>query len=179
MKKFISGFVLGALLFALPVFAQNSRMLEAFYNGIKLKVYGQFVDTEGNEPFIVGGRTYVPARYVAEAMGGVVKWNETENTVEVTKPTPAATPEPFKMTSDGIEASYYSDLGGYYLDAVKIKEKYPRARLMVPNGYTPMIFWYEPYSENRITLDVAYKNGVVVNYDDYETKILPLFKDAK
>ena len=130
MKRFISGFLFGALLFAVPAIANNSKTVEAFYNNIKLSVYGQIVDTEGNEPFIVGGRTYVPARYVAEAMGGVVKWNETENTVEVTHQTPetTATPEPTKLTSDGLEAVYYHNAfnsvpDGYYVCYTDIREK--------------------------------------------------------
>lgn len=182
MKRFISGFLLGALIFSVPALANNSKNIEAFYNNIKIKVYGQLVNTEGNEPFIVGGRTYVPARYVAEAMGGVVKWNETENIVEVTVPEPKSTPEPTKMTSDGIEAKYYYGgkyfPDGYYVRIGQITEKH--------NYFA--IYYFESAPQNqalvcsrllpsRKVLVTAYSINDSVNfpYDDYEAKILPLF----
>ena len=36
-------------------------------------------------PLIVNGRTYTPARFVAEALGAKVDWNEATRTVTITK----------------------------------------------------------------------------------------------
>lgn len=180
MKRFISGFLFGALLFAVPAIANNSKTVEAFYNNIKLSVYGQIVDTEGNEPFIVGGRTYVPARYVAEAMGGVVKWNETENTVEVIPSSPETTPEPNKLTSDGLEAVYFSAFNsfteGYYVCYTDIREKYPALGINVSPNNSVYIF-HNLYPSNGITVDSYWiNNRVHFFFDVYESEILPFLK---
>ena len=171
MKRFISGFLLGALIFALPVFAQNSSVLEVFYNNIKLKVYGQTINTEGNEPFIVNGRTYVPARYVAEAMGGVVKWNETENVVEITQatPQPTATPEPVKMTSDGLEAEYRYDFNGYYVPLNNVTKKYN----LTSKYYEPDISITLVGKTKTVKLAIRTNNTSYISLKDYETVFLP------
>lgn len=81
-KQTVVSFILGAILFiTLPVFAE-SRDIKAFYNNIRLKVNGVFVKMDA-EPFIINGRTMVPARFVAEPLGATVKFNETENCVEI------------------------------------------------------------------------------------------------
>lgn len=169
MKRFISGFVLGALIFAVPVLANNSKNIEAFYNNIKIKVYGQLVDTEGNEPFIVDGRTYVPARYVAEAMGGHVNWNAETNTVEVVKPEAL---EMTKLTSDGLEAEYRYDFLGYYLFITKITDKHNLTSVDVP-GDNHSIKLITANSTKQIIVPVKIKNGLYVSLNDYETILLP------
>ena len=59
------------------------QSISAFFNDIKIKVNGNVVNTGSDEPFIYNGRTNVPARYVAENLGAGVKWNETDNCVEI------------------------------------------------------------------------------------------------
>ena len=36
-------------------------------------------------PVLLSGRQYVPIRFIAEELGYEVKWNEKDNTVEITK----------------------------------------------------------------------------------------------
>jgi flagellar hook assembly protein FlgD len=93
MKTFrtlIAGIIIGAMLMsAVTVFA-DSQAIEAFFNNIKISIDGNIVelrDTDGNpiEPFIHEGTTYLPVRAIAEALGMEVKFNETTNTVELTK----------------------------------------------------------------------------------------------
>ena len=80
-KQLIIGIIIGGMLFGLyPAFASMVQ-LNAEYSNIKLKLNGTYIDTGTDEPFIVNGRTYIPARYVAEAMGGVVSWDVGNNTV--------------------------------------------------------------------------------------------------
>lgn len=175
MKRFISGFLFGALLFAVPAIANNSKTLEAVYNNIKLSVYGQVIDTQGNEPFIVEGRTYVPARYVAEAMGGVVKWNETENTVEVVKP---EAPEMTKLTSDGLEAKYDYTTQKYVVRFASLHEKYPNVSLSFTTDKRDFALITNTNSPNLKTVTPVqfYNDSVAFPYDEYESKVLPLFK---
>lgn len=172
MKRFISGFLLGALIFAVPAIANNAKTIEAFYNNIKLSVYGQIVDTQGNEPFIVEGRTYVPARFVAEAMGGVVKWNETENTVEVTRQTPetTATPEPTKLTSDGLEAelSYTSDGTPQYLILLSKAMYKNNLKFDVLNPDNKEISARIYLSSKYIDVPLHANNAVYIEINDYE-----------
>lgn len=172
MKKFISGFLLGALIFALPVYAKHSTMLEAFYNDIKLMVYGNIVDTQGNDPFIVNGRTYVPARYVAEAMGGEVEWNETENTVEITKAAPP-THEPTKMTSDGLEALYtYSTYEQYLVYIKDVENKYQLSTHVSDDWKTVTLRKQDTGA--FISFDVKSLNGsLAIFYNEYENILLP------
>lgn len=90
IKSFVVGIIVGIMLLsAFDVFADNKN-IEAFYNNIKLSIDGKMVelkDTKGNaiEPFIYEGTTYLPVRAIAEALGMEVKFNETTNTVELTK----------------------------------------------------------------------------------------------
>ncbi len=42
------------------------------------------IDAEGTVPIIINGRTLVPIRAIAEAMGGTVEWNENERSVTIT-----------------------------------------------------------------------------------------------
>ncbi len=75
MKKFIVGFMLGAVLsFSAVGFASNQ--------GITIFVDGSKVETDV-PPQIIDGRTMVPIRFVAEALGAKVNWNEVERSVEI------------------------------------------------------------------------------------------------
>lgn len=174
MKRFISGFLFGALLFAVPAIANNSKTVEAFYNNIKLSVYGQIVDTEGNEPFIVGGRTYVPARYVAEAMGGQVNWNAETDTVEVVRP---GEPESMKMTSDGLKAIYNYSLKDYFLTLSQIRDKYCLAYdYNISSDYSILYYYKKTNRLDNVTVKTSYENGVIISYKEYENVLLPFFK---
>lgn len=64
------------------------KHIEVDYSGVKIKVDGKIVDTANAQPFIVveEGRTYVPARYLAEAMGAKVGFDGQTNTVLVYTP---------------------------------------------------------------------------------------------
>ena len=174
MKRFISGFLLGALIFAVPTLANNSKTLQAFYNDIKISIYGQIVDPQGNEPFIVEGRTYVPARFVAEAMGGVVKWNAETNTVEVVKP---ETPAVSKLTSDGLEAVYSYYLKGYCLEFSQIRDKYYTAfDYNVSPNLDEIIYFERSNPSNKITAKIIYDNGAIIMYEEYENVLLPFLR---
>lgn len=52
------------------------------YRNIVLKVGEEKVESDA-EPFIYKGKTYIPARALAEAMGGTVVWDDTTSTISV------------------------------------------------------------------------------------------------
>jgi hypothetical protein len=84
MKKFILGFLLGAILMcAIPTLAANNTV-QALFNGVKVAVNGENITfANGEEPAMINDRTYVPAKYVAEALGATVKWDGKSNTVNI------------------------------------------------------------------------------------------------
>lgn len=85
-KSFISGFLVCVVLMtvSIPIFAKTET-IKAFYNNIKMSVNGKNIKfADGEEPFVLNGRTFVPAKYVAENLNASVSWNETDNTVVIT-----------------------------------------------------------------------------------------------
>ncbi|MBE6679034.1 MAG: copper amine oxidase N-terminal domain-containing protein [Ruminococcaceae bacterium] len=95
MKKRLQGIIIGvlvcAVLFSVSVLAAgNSKMIEAFYTGIRLFVDGgEYIPTDANgkvvEPFIYNGTTYLPVRAVANAFGKDVIWDGANQTVYLGK----------------------------------------------------------------------------------------------
>lgn len=69
----------------------TTRILQAQYMGIQIKVDGQTVtpkDVNGQivEPFMVDGTTYLPVRALGEALGKNITWDGKTNTVGVESP---------------------------------------------------------------------------------------------
>jgi hypothetical protein len=89
-KQFFVGLIVGAILFSsITVFAE-SKDIKAFFNNIKISINGKQIelrDAAGNmvEPFIYEGTTYLPVRSIAQSLNMEVKYNESTNTVELTK----------------------------------------------------------------------------------------------
>lgn len=87
------------------------RRIDVAYRGIQIQVDGQTVATD-TEPFVVveTGRTMVPARPLAEALGGIVVWNEQTNTVSVyteryVETTPSGSLVRYRMPAQGLQVS--------------------------------------------------------------------------
>lgn len=75
MKRFLAGFVTAAVLFSVaPSFAQET---------IRLVVNGQEIMFVDAPPQMINGRVMVPARPLAEALGGNVSWNADTRSVVV------------------------------------------------------------------------------------------------
>ena len=112
-------------------------------------------------------------------MGGVVKWNETKNTVEVTPSTPKQedVPEPTKMTSDGLEAVYSYYLKGYYLELRQFRDEYYLVYDYSISSNLDEIHYFEKSNpSNKITAKIQYENGVIISYEEYENVLLPFFQ---
>ena len=89
LKERLKGAIIGAfltlaLMTAVPLLARVAQeTITVNFNNIRIAVDGQLVQTE-YEPFIFQGRTYLPTRDVANAMGFDVTWEDATNTVHLT-----------------------------------------------------------------------------------------------
>lgn len=95
MRKIFAALLCAVLLTglaALPVQASSeARQAEITYRDIKIVLDGQPVsprDASGNpvEPFILDGKTYLPVRAVADALGLKVRWRGADSTVILERP---------------------------------------------------------------------------------------------
>ncbi|MCL2853643.1 MAG: stalk domain-containing protein [Defluviitaleaceae bacterium] len=114
LKGVVIGIILTlALMTAIPATARvTQETITVNFNNIRVAVNEQHVNTEF-EPFIFQGRTYLPVRDVADAMGFDATWEDATNTVHLTaranvvpnypphRPaqTPAFSPSPSPMHS--------------------------------------------------------------------------------
>lgn len=85
MKKFITGFLTASLLFgSVTVFAAGGRSIEVF-DAVKKIIVNKIeapLDS-ANTPFIYNGTTYVPLRFVADALDIPVDWDGASGTIFV------------------------------------------------------------------------------------------------
>ena len=85
MRQRLQGILIGILLTVIvscTVALASPKMVEVLFDNIKISINGKQVQSD-TEPFIYNDRTYIPARAVAEGMGGLVNWNSNTNTVEI------------------------------------------------------------------------------------------------
>lgn len=78
LKSFVAGFVCCALLSATTAYAAvGSTRIEVLFKNIKYMVDGEErLPEPDKQGFLYKGTTYVPIRFVAEALGKEVLWNE-------------------------------------------------------------------------------------------------------
>jgi len=83
MKKFFVGVVVGAVL-ATGTTVAASDSLKAMLFPVKLVINGETKETSSEVPVVnINGSTYVPLRFMAEAMDATVGWQEESQTVKV------------------------------------------------------------------------------------------------
>ncbi len=82
MKMGIVVLVMMILLSGVAAATDGFKNIRAQYRNIKV-VVNNVVKTPTEEPFLVDGRTYVPLRFISEALGADVDWNGVTNTVTV------------------------------------------------------------------------------------------------
>lgn len=79
---------LTAALFTIPAYAYGPDLNNPYASetGVPLTVHvdGSYVSTDV-DPYISGGRTYLPLRAAAETMGATVSWNPSSETATITK----------------------------------------------------------------------------------------------
>lgn len=87
MKRFLAGLIVGIVLAtAAGAWAQTAV--------VRLFVDGQEIAFPEAPPQIINGRVMVPARPLAEALGGTVRWDAAQKAVLVTSPEPVVVAAP-------------------------------------------------------------------------------------
>lgn len=76
MRKFLAGLIVGIVLATGVSVMADGPVVKLFVNGVEIK--------SDVPPQIIAGRTLVPARPLAEALGAKVEWDAANSTVVVT-----------------------------------------------------------------------------------------------
>jgi hypothetical protein len=85
-KGFLSGVaVLSVLLSGTIVYAAGGTTIEVFFNNIKIMVDGVEKQPAKGKPFVYEGSTYIPLRFVSDALGKEIGWNGETQTVWIGK----------------------------------------------------------------------------------------------
>ena len=89
-KSFISGFLIASVIFgSQQIFAVGGKIQAYLCDNYNIEVDELKLNLpDGMRILNFGDRTYTPARLIAEAMGGTVKWDDSTKTVKITKPEP-------------------------------------------------------------------------------------------
>jgi hypothetical protein len=73
-----------ALLFAVPTFAKSGvEVITTTYRDIRIFVNGVEKTPTDVEPFIYNDYTYVPLRFISEALGNEVGWKAASNSIYI------------------------------------------------------------------------------------------------
>jgi len=138
---------------AMPVLARVAQeTITVNFNNISIAVNGQLAQTEF-EPFIFQGRTYLPVRDVANAMGFGVTWEDAANTVHLT----AGTANPHQFTPA---------IGSVRQQTITVNFNNIRIAVnnrLVQTEFEPFIFQGRTYLPVR---DVADAMGFEVTWED-------------
>lgn len=101
------GVVIGALIFgSTSIFASES---------IKLIVNGKAINSDV-PPQVINGRTMVPARFLAEALGATVIWDDSQNAVIVTSQVTKNTSNNTILNTNGIDLTSLDYIGTNEVD---------------------------------------------------------------
>ena len=150
--------ILAIILFAImsiatPIFARVAQeAIVVNFNNINIAVNGQRVNTEF-EPFIFQGRTYLPTRDVASAMGFNVTWEDTTNIVHLT-------------SQANVEQQSASAIGRVAQETIVVNFNNIRIAVngtIINTEYEPFIFQGRTFLPVR---DVANATGFDVTWDD-------------
>ncbi len=113
-KILLTVITLTVLIFSVTFAKQSIEKADLTFRNIVVKVDNKTVVSD-TEPFIYEGRTYIPARALAETMGGYVEWDEETNTVKVSNLTKTT----LSVLSQGIYYSMRGEIiGGFVLDSL-------------------------------------------------------------
>ena len=90
IKGILTGFLIAAVLFAIPALAEN---IDALFNSVRINVNGVdeiqwgeniYYRSETPSSILYNGTTYLPMRRLAELSGQKIYWNGDSNTVSMT-----------------------------------------------------------------------------------------------
>jgi hypothetical protein len=154
MKKFlylILGVVIGTLL---------GTSFSSAQTPIKLVVNGMQIQSDV-PPQIINGRTMIPAKFLAEALGADVKWDEVNSSVIVTS---KLSSEPQKEDSPGITLdNFYKIKTGMTIQQVTALLGSQGKLVDTFNGSTIQSSTYEWSTGNFAKITVDFQRGVVAS----------------
>jgi hypothetical protein len=103
IKHIVIGIIIGGLIFGgIPTLAETGlKTIQATYDNIKITVDGEEVKMDV-EPFSYQNRTFVPVRFVSEALGAQVNWNSETKTVEIIKNKDNLIDDAWKQTTSSL-----------------------------------------------------------------------------
>ncbi|WP_137792041.1 stalk domain-containing protein [Bacillus sp. E(2018)] len=123
MKKLISGFILGSLLFgSVGAYAASGNLIEVFYTIKAIKI-DNVTKTPDKKPFAYEGTTYVPLRFISENLGEEVKWDQKTQTIYIGETMdPSAHYLGDKVNYMNFQEGGYSTFENGYQQEVRIKD---------------------------------------------------------
>jgi len=157
MKKSILGFILGfiitiALIIAISTVAKEGvENINVEFSNIKIFVDGA-IKISDDEPFIYNSRTYVPLRFVSEALGKTVNWDGETNSVHVGIMTSISFNDIFEQSGTKANVTFKKLLYK--------KEGYnPGVDQMVFDKNNPLTFYFDFVSSDSVKVSCIYDSG--------------------
>lgn len=156
-RTFIAGFVCASVLFGGWAAATElgEKQISVFYNPLKYYFDGvEHVPPADQQGFVFNSRTYVPLRFMSEALGKTVKYDPATFSIYVgrrTSPLPAFYSD-FKTRGEGAIKVTYFDEGARNVRGVEMPQSILVAAKVMPSSQT---FPAEPASEFDVTYKVA------------------------
>jgi cyclophilin family peptidyl-prolyl cis-trans isomerase len=115
LKGLIMGLLIGVLVCSSIVYASGTK-IEVYYNNIKFMFDGVEQTPTQGKGFIYQGTTYVPLRFVGEALGKPVSYNNKTQTVFVGRPTYTKAPEMIIDPTKKYQANIITDQGNVTIE---------------------------------------------------------------
>ncbi|OAS13279.1 NPCBM/NEW2 domain-containing protein [Paenibacillus oryzisoli] len=114
LQGFVGGFLICLVLSGTAVYAASgSTMIDVYFKNLTYLFDGvKKAPPQDAKGFIYNGNTYVPLRFLTEALGKEVKWDGSTDTISIGQNSVATTPIPTTPTSSGLEQNekYLSEL---------------------------------------------------------------------
>ena len=182
MKKFVLGLLIGIMLTMGVTTYAVPEIKEAVFSDIRLMVNGETLDTEvvsvtkTDSPNYM--TNYIPARALAESLGGTVTWDSKERVISVNTSTVYEVPE--AESTKRVQLPSVVEIRG--IKAVSVVSVY---NALKESGYdlvnavkkdTLQIVKDNKIVVKDITFILSDENQVYIKYDFYEVNILPLLQ---
>jgi hypothetical protein len=175
MKKFILGFICGALLFSgIASYAATSIKTVQLQNGIKFNIYGAQCTMSAISITLDGeksGSDYVPVKVLAEKMKAEVSYDAQRKIWFIKQPNKKQTPDGITQVTfiDGKYYIYWGSIDAYYHDSgIKMVAYLPDINDRKTCKYKLMF-------GNEMLLDNIPK---YIEFDYYVNTMLPLIEGA-
>lgn len=183
MKKFMLGFLVGAILFSsVPISATIEEFI-CYRADYKVLINGEEYISEDLPVLNYKGNTYAPFRSILEKAGLDVNWNAELGQAEVSSPTNAQifdgegttmTTDTVKYTPDGIKA--WLDQGRYTVSMASFKARYKDTEFAFIHGDKNGQYSIAKNGEVILENVEFIKGTFLFDYDYYVNTILPLLQ---